>query len=222
MKDNKSKAIMLSVIGVLSLIIITIGVTYAVFTYTKLGSTENTITTGTIKFLYTENTGVGSGIKLTNALPVSDTVGKSYSTDGKIFDFKVTGSNSGNEAIPYEVTLRESDGSTLDSTVVKVYLTDMTGNADTQILSPTKFTLLPDTTIDSGKYTEKTLYNGTVNAGVTNYEKSFRLRMWVDEATNFSATGVDSSGNPIYPYNNKTFKALVNVYANAEVVNSAQ
>ena len=272
MKD-KSKAIILSAIGILSLVIITVGVTYAVFTYTKLGSTENTITAGTIKFEYTENTGIGAGIELTNALPVADDVAMEYSTEGKVFDFKVTGDNASSELIPYEVTLRQSDESTLDGYIIKVYLTDMNEGADTEILAPTKYTLLPDTTIDTGKYTEKTLYTGSVAAGETGYEKNFRLRMWVDETADFSAidhyknttdssviteneyaslddttkanytivthintadntmytqaeydlledkTNVESIANaPVYPYNGKTFKALVNIYANAEVV----
>ena len=221
-EEKKSKSIMVAIIGILALIIVTVGVTYAVFTYARLGTTENTITAGTIQFVYTENTGVGSGIELTNALPIADSVGKSYTTDGKVFDFKITANNSGGELIPYEVTLRNSDESTLDGSIVKVYLTDMTDEADTEIVAPTKYTLLPDTKIDTGKYTEKTLYTGSVGNGVANYDKSFRLRMWIDEEADFSATGVDSEGNPIYPYNNKTFKALVNVYANAEVVSTEQ
>lgn len=274
MKDNKSKAILLSIVGILSLVIITIGVTYAVFTYTRLGSTENTITTGTLKFLYTENTGVGAGINITNAFPVSDSVGMSYTGDTQVFDFKVKGENTSTNAIPYEVTLRQADTSTLDATIVKVYLTDTTEGAETAIVSPTKFTLLADTNIDSGKYTEKTLYKGNVPAKDTNYLMSFRLRMWIDENADFSATTYykDTSGNvitiaeyntltttekanytvithvntatngmltqaeydalsdktnissiadyPIYPYNGKTFKATVNVYANAEVVST--
>lgn len=276
MKDDKSKTIMLSIVSVLSLVIITIGVTYAIFTYTKLGSIENTITAGTLKFLYTENTGVGAGINITNAFPVADAVGMAYTGDNQVFDFKVEGENASNNIIPYEVTLRQSDNSTLDATIVKVYLTDTTEGVENAIVSPTKFTLLTDTSVDSGKYTEKTLYKGSVPAKDTNYLMNFRLRMWIDETADFSATSYykDTSGNiitvaeynnltttekanykiithvntatndmltqieydaladktnissiddyPIYPYNGKTFKATVNVYANAEVVSSEE
>ena len=133
MKEKK-KQLLLSVLGILSLVIITIGVTYAIFTYTRLGSTENTVTTGTLKFLYTENTGVGNGISIENAFPVSDTVGKSYSTENYVFDFKVEETNTGKDEIPYEVTLRKKSTSTLSESNVKVYLTDMTENNDTEIL----------------------------------------------------------------------------------------
>lgn len=218
MKNNKSKAIVLSVLGVLSIMIVTIGITYAIFTYTKLGTTENTIQTGSIKMLYTENTGVGKGIKITNALPVPDSTGILYSTENYVFDFKVTGTNTGTDVIPYEVTLRQSDDSTLDGSIIKVYLTDMTENADTQIIAPTKYTLLPDTTIvDTGKYTEKTLYKDTIgNTSAKEYEKSFRLRMWISEDADFSGT-TEENGTITYPYNDKTFTAFVNVYGNAQV-----
>ena len=43
---NKNKVI-LSILGILMLVVVTVGVTYAVFTYTKLGTTENTVTAGT-------------------------------------------------------------------------------------------------------------------------------------------------------------------------------
>lgn len=217
-KRNNKKSILLALLGICSLVLITAGVTYSLFTYTKLGETDNTITTGNLKFLYTENTGVGKGILISNALPVADSVGKAYSTDGYVFDFQVQATNGGTDAIPYEITLRQKDGSTLDNSIVKVYLTDMTGNLDQQLVAPTLFNKLADTQIDVGDNIEKTLYQTTVAAGEVAYQKDYRLRMWIDESANFSSTGVDSEGNPIYPYNGKTFTATVNVYANVPTV----
>jgi len=174
---------------------------------TKLGTTENTVTAGTLKFLYTENTGVGAGIALTDALPVSDTVGKSYSTEGKVFDFSIEATNSGNDAIPYEVTLRKKSTSTLAEEAVKVYLTDMTEDADSQLLEPTLYRDLIQTRINVGDEVEKTIHTDSVAGGDLNYLKDYRLRMWVAEETDFS------TGN----YNGKIFIATVNVYANATV-----
>jgi len=204
---NKRKQMIVSVAAVLLLVLLTVGVTYAVFTYTKLGTTENTVTAGTLKFLYTENTGVGAGIALTDALPVSDTVGKSYSTEGKVFDFSIEATNSGNDAIPYEVTLRKKSTSTLAEDAVKVYLTDMTEDADSEILAPTLYKDLIQTRINVGDEVEKTIHTDNVVGGELTYLKDYRLRMWVAEETDFS------SGN----YNGKTFIATVNVYANATV-----
>ncbi len=206
--QKTKKQIVLSILGIVSLVLVTVGVTYAIFTYTKLGETENTITTGTLKFLYTENSGIGNGISITNALPVSDTIGKNYATEGYVFDFKVEGTNTGVDPIGYEVTLRKKANSTLTESAVKVYLTDMTGGTETSIVEPVLYSKLTKTTVDVGTNIEKTLYQGSVASGEVAYLKNFRLRMWIDESSDFSDEKL----------NNQTFVATINVYANANVV----
>ena len=207
---NKKKALILSIIGLIGLIVVTIGITYAVFTYTKLGTTDNTVTSGTLKFLYTENTGVKTGIKLTNALPISDTQGKALNGDNNVFDFSIEATNTGTEAIPYEVTLRKKNTSTLREDYVKVYLTDRTETTEKEELEPTNFNKLTQTNIDVGSEIEKTIYNGTVNGGEVSYQKDFRLRMWIGEASNQDAI------------NGKEFTAMVNVYSNAKVISAEE
>ena len=204
MKDKK-KQLLLSILGILSLVLITVGVTYAIFTYTRLGTTDNTITTGTLKFLYTENSKGGTGISITDAFPITDTEGKTLTGDNNVFDFKVEGTNTGKDEIPYEVTLRKKDTSTLAESNIKVYLTDMEGDADTEILAPTLYSNLNQTNVDVGDEVEKTIYTGSVLGNTDSYLKEFRLRMWVDENSNQD------------DINGKTFTATVNVYANVEV-----
>ena len=209
-KNNKKKVLVLSIIGLIGLVIVTVGITYAVFTYTKLGTTDNTVTSGTLKFLYTENTGVKTGIKLTNALPISDTQGKALDGDNNVFDFSIEATNTGTEAITYEVTLRKKSTSTLKEDYVKVYLTDRTETTEKEELGPTNFNKLTQTNIDVGSEIEKTIYNGTVNGGEVSYKKDFRLRMWVDDTKD--------SGD-IY---GKEFTAMVNVYSNAKVISEEE
>lgn len=240
-KKKKTNSVILSILGILSLVLITAGVTMAVFTYTKLGSTENTITVGTIEFLYTENSTGGHGITLTNALPVEDQVGKNYAGDNYVFDFKVEGTNSSStEAIPYEVTLREISGTdTLDSDIIKVYLTDAnestdptTGNvtANNVFVQPTIFDNLTNTSVQVGNgIVEKTLYTGAVpvnSTGANKYVQNFRLRMWIDNNADFSGieTTDPTTGDvtTTYPYNDKTFTGIVNVYSNVTTVNVGQ
>ena len=66
-KNSKKKQVLLTLIAIISLIVITIGVTYAFFNYAKEGTTDNVVKTGGITFLYTEVRGVGKGISLTEA-----------------------------------------------------------------------------------------------------------------------------------------------------------
>ena len=204
---NKKKQIIITLVAIISLIVITVGVTYAFFNYAKEGTTDNTIKTGSITFLYTEVSGVGKGISLTEAYPVADSIGKVQVGEGKVFDFKVTSNISMDSNIDYQVTARKKTGSTLANSAVKVYLTEVNGTEQELLLS--KYSELDQTDkVDSSKFDERILYEATVPANTSNYEKNFRLRMWVDENTDFS----DGS------MNDKTFTLTVNVYADGKVV----
>ena len=208
MKNNK-KTVIVTLIAIISLIVITVGVTYAFFNYAKEGTTDNTIKTGTITFLYIEVSGVGKGISLTDAYPVADSIGKVQVGEGKVFDFKVTSNISMNSNIDYQVTARKKTGSTLANSAVKVYLTEVNGTEQELLLS--KYSELDQTDkVDSSKFDERILYEATVPANTSNYEKNFRLRMWVSDDTDFS----DGS------MNDKTFTLTVNVYADGKVVNA--
>ena len=204
---NKKKQIIITLVAIISLIVITVGVTYAFFNYAKEGTTDNTIQTGSITFLYTEVSGVGKGISLTEAYPVADSIGKVQAGEGKVFDFKVTSNISMNSNIGYQVTARKKTGSTLANSAVKVYLTEVNGTEQELLLS--KYSELSQTDkVDISKYDERILYEDTVPANTSNYEKNFRLRMWVDENTDFT----DGS------MNDKTFTLTVNVYADGKVI----
>ena len=204
---NKKKQIVITLIAIISLIVITVGVTYAFFNYSRTGTTDNVVKTGGITFLYTEVSGVGKGISLTEAYPVADSIGKVQTGEGKVFDFKVTSNISMNSSIGYQVTARKKTGSTLDDSAVKVYLTEVNGTEQELLLS--KYSELDQTDkVDSSKFDERILYEGTVPANTSNYEKNFRLRMWVSDDTDFT----DGS------MNDKTFTLTVNVYADGKVV----
>ena len=204
---NKKKQIIITLVAIISLIVITVGVTYAFFNYAKEGTTNNTIKTGSITFLYTEVSGVGKGISLTEAYPVADSIGKVQVGEGKIFDFKVTSNISMNSNIGYQVTARKKTGSTLANNAVKVYLTEVNGTEQELLLS--KYSELDQTDkVDSSKFDERILYEATVPANTSNYEKNFRLRMWVSDDTDFT----DGS------MNDKTFTLTVNVYADGKVI----
>ena len=213
---NRGKQIVITVLAIVSLIVITLGVSYSFFTYTREGTTENVIKSGSITFLYTEVSKVGRGIELSDAYPISDEEGKMQTGEGKVFDFKVTSTTSSSTSIPYEVTARKKADSTLGEEAVKVYLTEVDGEEKGILLD--KYSNLEQTSVNVPSGTvEKTIYTGIVPANNGNYEKNFRLRMWIDNSVDFSPVK-DESGNDIYPYNNKTFTLTVNVYANGKVV----
>ena len=207
MKNSRKKQIFLTLIAVLSLVLITVGVSYSLFTYSKTGVTDNIIKTGKINFLYTEVSGIGKGISLTDAFPISDEEGKLQTGEGKVFDFKITSTIEMNSSISYEVTARKKSDSTLDEDKVKLYLTEIDGTEKEILLDKYSNLTQTNTKVPEG-VVEKTIYEGEVSANTTNYEKNFRLRMWLDNDTDFSEGDM----------NNKTFTITVNVYANGKVV----
>lgn len=210
---NKKKKILLTIIGIIGLLLITVGVSYSIFNYIKEGTTQNSIEVGNITFLYTEVSGVGKGIKIENASPTSDIVGKNQLGEGKIFDFKIISNTINGVEIPYEITARKTGD--LDESVVKTYLTKISGVEEQEVLLDRYSNLTQTERVDSAKYVEKTLYKGVVPKNTKNYEQNFRLRMWIAEDTDFSPIKGEN-GEDVYPYNNKTFSLTVNVYANGK------
>ena len=207
MKNNKKKQIFLTLVAVLSLVLITVGVSYSLFTYSKTGVTDNIVKTGKVNFLYTEVSGVGKGISLTDAFPISDEEGKIQTGEGKVFDFKITSTIEMNSNIKYEVTARKKSDSTLAEDKVKLYLTEVDG-IEKELLLDNYYNLEQTSTKVPDGVVEKTIYEGTVPANTKNYEKNFRLRMWIDNNADFSQGDM----------NNKTFTVTVNVYSTGKVV----
>ena len=198
MKENNSKQVLLSVLGVAILVVAVVGVSFAAFSYSKTGTKVNTITTGTITMSYSETT---NGINLTNALPMSDGVGMALSEEEQYFDFTVSANITGTTTINYAITASKEAESTLPDTAVKVYLTDMDGTADTQILAPTKVSELDVTSSDvSGAPDDQ--YKLTSDTFSASSSHAYRLRMWV--ADDYQVTGASA-----------TYKLRVNVYGAA-------
>lgn len=211
-KDSKKSSIIL-VLALLCLVTITCGVSYSFFNYVGLGTTENVIETGSITFIYEEVESNGAGISISNAFPMSDELGKKQTAAGEVFNFKILSNNKNATSIPYIIAARMKKDSTLDQSAVKLFLTevDKTGEIELALNNYSKFGLASD--IPEG-IVERQLYADVVPANTKDYEKNYRLRMWIDDELDFS-----QNEDGTYPYNNKSFAVTVNVYANSKVVN---
>lgn len=205
MKKNKEVGsnelkLILSVVLVLLLVVSVIGVTYALFTYSKVGNVKNTITTGSITFNYIETS---NGISLVDAMPISDEIGKKLKyaeQNNGYFDFNVSCRIAGTAKIQYEVySTKEKVSNPIDDQYVKIYLTDGTNdNAlsgyDNEV--PTYEDLKDALSVENAKQ----LYFGTFNSTGT---QRFRLRMWV-------------SDKYVVPSVSEEFKIKVNVQADSK------
>ena len=219
MKDNNSKQVLLSVLGVAILVVAVVGVSFAAFTFSQTGVKENVITTGTINMSYSEPE---NGITLTDAMPMEDANGIALNGANNTFDFSVTATinGSGTTTIDYAITAVTEKDKVLTDDYVKVYLTDMSGSADTPIAgyeTPKKVSALEETGSSeesgapAGQYVlERGTFSGT---GGTNL---YRLRMWVSSDYPIDQQNVDPDGDgeQIAP-GKQTYKLRVNVYGQA-------
>ena len=171
MTNQATKQVLLTVLAVGILVVAAVGVSFAAFTYSKSGTTNNIIRTGQIYFRYNEPS---SGISLLNAVPIPDYDGTHQIGEGNVFDFGVTSTIKGNKTIDYEIVLEVSESNTLDENKIKVYLVEVEdSNTDVAnekvLLEPTYLSDLPASESKEGA---KLLYVGTASEGdniVKNY-----------------------------------------------------
>lgn len=216
MEKQETKNVLISVLGVAILIVAVVGISYAAFTFSQNGNSDNTVTTGTISMSYTESdTNV---ISIDNAMPTSDNAGKEL-TDK--FDFSVSSTISGAATVNYEVRARnveltdeektgESPKVALDPSDVKLYLEKENSSNYEEVLAPKLFTIDSTTSLTNPVVDTNTmlLYTGsfTNDSDTSNtYTENFRLRMWLknDAVINTSA---------------KTFKIKVDVFASVNKI----
>lgn len=168
------------------------GITYSIY---KSDSTDNSVDTGKIVFSYSDVGQAGNGISLTNAVPISDSIGKVMVGNGQYFDFSTTASTKSSK-VHYKLLINKDSSSTLANNKVKVYLTQLLGGHEEELIFD-KFSNLKKETINNKGY--YVLYEKTLEKGLENYNDLYRLRMWVAaDATN---------------YNDQFFSIKVDVYA---------
>ena len=180
---------------VILLLLMIIGVSYAIFAVTNL-SDENTINLGQISMSYTEP---DNALVLENALPMGDAEGIAQSN---YFEFKVMthattdADDSNGLTIPYQINLGEievdADKQALTKDQIKVYLTKVVSGSEEEVVGPILLSNLSESaTSDLNIYQARDTHR---NAG-SEITTTYRLRAWIDE-------DVDSSifGSQVYQY----------------------
>ena len=120
------KKIVITLSIIVLILLVTLGTSVALFSYLSKGTIENSIELGDLTFHYTEISGVGNGINITDAEPISDEEGK---TLDNYFDFKIDANLIQSDLI-YEVVVEEIEGSSLPLDIVKFYLTEIVDNEE--------------------------------------------------------------------------------------------
>ncbi len=169
-KPMRGKLLLIAIIGILLIIGIAIGATYAFFQYNKIGTKTLSFETGSINLQLGE---VGNGITLTDQFPMSDEAGISQATT---YNFTISGYNTGTEPIYYEVVAvpgGDVAGKTrFNDDEIKLYITDGTG---VPVYGPTPTFELSNS--------ESKLFIDTIPGGTpvaTPVTRSYFLRIWLN------------------------------------------
>lgn len=211
--ENNSKQAVLSIVGIAILVIAVVGVSFAFFTYSKEGTTNNVITTGQISFAYNEV----NNITLTNQFPKTPTEGKQNDT----FEFNVTGtlpSTSG--AVNYTVTAiagnTEADKVRMKDSDINLYVTATNDGTVTGGYDGANGAVAGNST--SGFQ----IASGTIPADGTEHTHDYTLTMWVNESVTISDTDTSADycaseecADDREVYSNLYYSLKVNVAANS-------
>ncbi len=168
----------LPIILIIFLITFVIGITIAIYNYTKTGN-QNTITTGNVSLSFMESTNV---INITNALPMGDVEGKVLD---KYFDFSVTTNLDSvydvDTPVYYEIELEplsvDSGYTQLSNNQIKVYLENKDTNKS--VVEPL---LIDDLGTSTNNENNKMLYYTSHNhkSNIKSVTTNYRLRAWID------------------------------------------
>ncbi len=187
--ENNSKQAVLSIVGIAVLVIAVVGVSFAFFTYSKTGTTNNVITTGSIAFEFKETS---NGLSLTNQFPQSDAEGKT----NKSFAFTVTGNipttmqpiNYSVYAIKGDVPSGYAEAKRLKNSEIKFYATTTGGTIQSGYGTATDpdYGAVVDDAIDTP--TGLLIATGTIPASNSEVIHSYAITMWVNDSVTISDT----------------------------------
>ncbi len=169
------------------------GMTYSIYNINE--NPDNQLETGQIIFTYSDVNQSGNGISIEKAVPIPDSLGKAMVGRNQYFDFYIT-TTTKNSDIEYKILLKKDESSTLGNDKVRIYLTQLMGGYEQELVL-TDFSKLSSETIEDQDY--YVLYTKDLRGDLDNYSDSFRLRMWVNE-------------NAVH-YEDQFFSTKVDVYA---------
>ena len=209
MKNKRKKFILILFI----ILIMSLGFTYAFFTYNGVSDSSNTLVAGDI---YMNLADVSNSITLTNQYPMTPEEARSRSDN--YIDFIVSGKNTSNKNIYYEIGLQYAD-----DIVGKNRLFDYDLAFDLYDITNGEFI------VKEGNYQDlenAILYVDTIGT-TDSYSRNFRLRMWINDSVIISDTEINahykaSSSGPTESilYSNTYANVKVKVYGDMKEKNT--
>ncbi len=205
-----NKNLVISILGVLLLLASVIGATFAFFSYNKIGTKDNTITTGSLSFNYLEGE---NALLIENMFPMSDEDGMVLTGGTNTFTFTISGYSSW-AAVQYTIVALQggtiSGKTRLGDGYIKAYLTGVSSSG-TGVAPTYGPELLTD--IDDGQ----TIGEGSITGGTTDTPivHTYTYRMWVSDDLYISNTETSISGKTVITgddYSNKYYTVNIKVF----------
>ena len=184
MTENK-KTLLFSILGVILLLVVVIGVSYAMYTFSANGTKENVISTGTVSITYSES----STITLDNAYPSKDATGSAVT--GHDLKFTVNAAITGSSTISYEVGLANV---THNGNLTEDYVKFNLKKGETYLIgtSTTGVTIGSVKTNAGTLITQYRLDGGTLSTADSS--ATYTLRAWISEDYNLTQNANTKEG----------------------------
>jgi len=209
---GRKRQIIISTLALLSLTLVTTGVSYSLLDYDENDLSSKSRLTYNYTSIDEKNE-----LSIVNSKPIADAVGKKLSGDGSLFRFSVDGTVEKGKEIPYEISVAKEPNSTLSGDFVKLYLTEVVDGKE----YPINTTVSQDGVVK--KYSElaassvldtwenKIIYQGIADYGNDGtFHRDYNVRIWIDGDTKIEPETL-TDGTLVYPYQNKKFTIKINV-----------
>ena len=186
-KILKNKKILLSILIGISFMV---SVSYAMYNIVLQGQRNHSITTSKLSFTYKEPL---EALDLLAHDALTDEEGKSQNN---YYEFTIKAESDAAEVIDYVVYLqKEESEKSFSSSDIKVYLTSVSNDVETQVLEPTLVSeLLPfnETENTSALYGSNFTFTDT---DLVKKETTYRLRIWLREGFDIKSLAITTTTN---------------------------
>ena len=194
-KQKVSKRVKVWLVVLSILVIIIVGLLFAIFLYNEENKGEEFFDSGSIVMTYVENSDI---FFINNMVPLSDEIGKLSNTEADYFDFTVKINMGDSSKTDYEIALEiDEEFTTALPSNVKVYLEKQESGSYIPVSEPETFENL----ILKSEYNAPD--DAKIIAKVSSTETTshnYRLRMWLAEGTVVTPEVLQSFGVEINVY----------------------
>ena len=175
-KNTLSNNFFIGMVLIFLVLIVFVGIGFGVFAAQNNKVVYQTKNGGDIVINYTNNV---SGLKITNAIPTTDSVAINSSDDEDYFEFSIDVLLDNAKSIDYEIAaIKDKSNSTITDDDIRIYLEKEDSGEYQEVLEPSPFIPLKEDSKLGTKAGNMILYSTKKSNSDSDH---FRLRMWLSD-----------------------------------------